>query len=94
MEAARIGDMTDHGGSVTSMAPGFPIVNIEKMPAATVGSLHICAIVAPPPHAPGPFNSGSSKVFINKKAALRVGDVCDSCGASIILARKAKVKIG
>ncbi len=43
--AARIGDMTAHGGVITG--PGCPTVLIGKMPAATMGDMHVCPMVTP-----------------------------------------------
>ena len=77
--AARVGDTTVHGGAVTG--PGTPTVLIGKMPAATLGDMHTCAI--PVPHPPvTPFTAGSGTVLIGGKPALRVGDAC-GCGAMV-----------
>ncbi len=42
--AARVGDMTAHGGTI--MPPGCPMVLIGGMPAARVGDMATC--VGPP----------------------------------------------
>jgi len=65
-----------------------PNVNINKMPAATVGSM----ATNTPPHIPiggpsfqvppsnkGTIISGSATVFINKKPAARAGDTANTC---------------
>lgn len=77
--AARVGDMTTHGGIISG--PGEPTVLIGGMPAAVAGDLHTCP-VPPPTHLPtSPFPMGSTTVFIGKKPALRTTDVC-VCGAA------------
>jgi uncharacterized Zn-binding protein involved in type VI secretion len=65
-----------------------PNVNINNMPAATVGS----TATNTPPHIPiggpsfqipptnmGTIINGSAKVFINKKPAARAGDTANTC---------------
>ena len=42
--AARIGDMTAHGGS---MVVGNPTVLIGGMPASCLGDMHVCPMVTP-----------------------------------------------
>jgi len=82
--AARVGDITAHGGTVTG--PGISNVLIGGMPAAVVGDMHICAIVPTPatPHpTTTPFTAGSSTVFVGGRPLLRVGDMA-ACGASIV----------
>ena len=78
--AARVADVTNHGGAMAG--PGSSKVIIGKMPAAVATDTHVCPIPAPA-HVPtvGPFPVGSSKVFLEKKPALRAGDACP-CGAS------------
>lgn len=78
--AARIGDKTSHGGTITG--PGEPTVLIGGMPAAVLGDNHVCSL-PPNIHQPtvSPFIEGSATVFIGGKPALRVGDSC-VCGAS------------
>ncbi|MBO4332508.1 MAG: PAAR domain-containing protein [Paludibacteraceae bacterium] len=76
--AARVGDMTNHGGVV--IGPGVPTVLIGGMPAAVMGDMHSCPI-PPPTHIPSsPFIKGSSTVLIGGKPALRTNDPC-GCGA-------------
>lgn len=87
--AARLTDMTAHGGTITG--PGVPTVLIGKMPAATLGDMHVCPMVTPGvppiPHVGGPITLGSTGVFIGKKPAARVGDmaVCVGPPSSVVL---------
>lgn len=78
--AARVGDLTNHGGTI--VGPGEPTVLIGGMPAAVATDMHVCAL-PPIGHQPtaSPFPLGSTSVFIGKKPAVRVGDTC-ICGAS------------
>lgn len=80
--AARITDMTSHGGIVAG--PGCATVMIGGMPAAIMGDLHCCTIPPPTPHPPTPFTAGSATVLIGGMPALRVGDAA-GCGASIVI---------
>ena len=63
--AARMGDMTAHGGSIVL---GLPTVLIGGMPAARVGDMHVCPMmtpgVPPIPHVGGPVTLGSVGVLI------------------------------
>lgn len=78
--AARVGDVTNHGGTV--VGPGDATVLIGGMPAAVAGDNHICPIPPNTPHiTSSPFPMGSPKVLIGGKPALRAGDTC-LCGAS------------
>ncbi len=84
--AARVGDMTAHGGAI--VAPGAPTVLIGKMPAATLSSMHVCPMfTGPVPHVGGPVILGSTGVFLGKMPAARVGDmaVCVGPPDSIVL---------
>ena len=77
--AARVGDMTAHGGTITG--PGCATVLIGNMPAATVGDLHVCpAFNGPVPHVGGPIMLGSMTVLIGGRPAARVGDTCTCVG--------------
>ena len=79
--AARVGDTTDHGGTIAG--PGEATVLIGGMPAAVAGDNHVCPLlysVPSPPHAATPFPMGSATVLIGGKPAIRVGDTC-ICGA-------------
>ena len=87
--AARLTDLTAHGGSL--VGPGVPTVLIGKIPAATLGDMHVCPMVTPAtppiPHVGGPITLGSTGVFIGKKPAARMGDMAACVGppSSIIL---------
>jgi uncharacterized Zn-binding protein involved in type VI secretion len=87
--AARLGDPTAHGGAITG--PGVPTVLIGKMPAATMGDMHVCPMVTPAtppiPHVGGPITLGSTGVFIGKKPAARMGDmaVCVGPPSTVIM---------
>ena len=75
--AARLGDMTAHGGVVTT---GNPTVLIGGQPAATVGDLHACPLCSPGPHVGGPVLLGAPTVLIGGRPAARMGDTC-ACAA-------------
>jgi len=81
--AARVGDISNHGGTITG--PGVSTVLIGGIPAAVAGDLHMCAL-PPPGHAPtvSPFPVGSSTVLIGGRPALRTTDAC-LCGAMAAL---------
>jgi len=87
--AARLTDMTAHGGTITG--PGVPTVLIGKMPAATLGDMHVCPMMTPGtppiPHVGGPITLGSTGVFIGKKPAARMGDmaVCVGPPSTVVL---------
>jgi uncharacterized Zn-binding protein involved in type VI secretion len=94
--AARVGDMTVHGGVITG--PGVPTVLIGGMPAATVGDMHTCPMVSGTvPHVGGPIlPPGSATVLIGGKPAARVGDraVCTGPPDSIAPPGCPTVQIG
>lgn len=77
--AARVGDTSNHGGTITG--PGVSTVLISKKLAAVAGDMHICSL---PPNGHQPtasvFPSGSSTVLISGRPALRTTDSC-ICGA-------------
>ena len=75
--AARLGDLTAHGGAVTS---GNPTVLIGGQPAATLGDLHVCPLCSPGPHVGGPVMVGAPTVLVGGRPAARVGDPC-ACAA-------------
>lgn len=81
--AARVGDATNHGGTITG--PGEATVLIGGMPASVANDMHVCAM-PPVSHQPtvSPFPMGSTKVLIGGKLAVRVGDTC-ICGASAMV---------
>ena len=79
MTAVRIGDVTNHGGTV--VGPGVPTVLIGGMPAAVMGDNHACIIPPNTGHLPSSvFPIGSTTVMIGGKPALRTTDAC-LCGA-------------
>lgn len=69
--AARIGDLTAHGGAIGTPPPNavavVPTVLIGGRPAAVAGCAHVCVI---PPHAALPVN-----VVLPDLAAAVTGDV-------------------
>lgn len=79
--AARVGDTTAHGGSITL---GAPTVTICGMPAARIGDMHVCPLQTPGtppiPHVGGPVNIGSPVVTICGMPAARVGDMAVCVG--------------
>lgn len=89
--AARVGDTTTHGGTVTG--PGVATVLIGGMPAAVALDIHVCSL-PPSGHQPtvSPFPMGSATVLISNKPAIRTGDAC-GCGASVVVG-EATVIIG
>jgi uncharacterized Zn-binding protein involved in type VI secretion len=79
--AARVSDVTSHGGAITG--PGVATVLVGGLPAAVAGDLHVCPI--PPPHpVVSAFPLGSVTVLIQGRPALRVGDAC-ICGAAAVV---------
>lgn len=79
--AARMGDMTAHGGSIVV---GFPTVLIAGQPAARLGDMHVCPMVTPGlppiPHVGGPITLGSATVLIGGQPAARMGDMATCVG--------------
>ena len=76
--AARIGDMTAHGGVVTL---GQPTVLIGGMPAARATDMHACPMFnGPQPHVGGPITMGSPTVLIGGMPAARMGDMATCAG--------------
>jgi uncharacterized Zn-binding protein involved in type VI secretion len=79
--AARIGDLTAHGGSIVV---GMPTVLIGGQPAARLGDMHVCPMVTPGlppiPHVGGPITLGSATVLIGGQPAARVGDMATCVG--------------
>ncbi len=79
--AARMGDMTAHGGVISV---GFPMVLIGGQPAARVGDMHTCPMATPGtppvPHVGGPIAMGSPTVMIGGMPAARVGDTATCVG--------------
>lgn len=80
--AARMGDMTAHGGAIVK---GEPTVLIGGLPAARVGDMHTCPMVnpgvPPPPHVGGPIMPpGCPTVLIGGLPAACVGDMATCAG--------------
>ncbi len=76
--AARMGDMTAHGGTVML---GKPTVLMGKMPASTMGDTHVCPMVTGVvPHVGGPITLGSTGVLVCKVPAARVSDITVCAG--------------
>jgi len=65
------------GGPV--IGPGAPLVLIGKLPAALVGDN--CTCIAPVPL--DPITKGSTTVLINKKPAVRMGDMTGHGGVIV-----------
>jgi uncharacterized Zn-binding protein involved in type VI secretion len=74
---ARLGDPTDHGGTIIS---GAARTLVDGKPAARVDDQHECGYWY---HGTGTITKGSERTFIEGKAAARVGDTT-SCGATIV----------
>ena len=89
MMAARMGDMTAHGGSIVV---GLPTVLIGGMPAARLTDMHVCPMVtpagpAPIPHVGGPITGpGAPTVLIGGVPAARVGDMLVCTGPPDVIA--------
>ncbi len=79
--AARVSDLTAHGGMVCS---GCPTVLIGGLPAARAGDMHACPMLSPMtppvPHAGGPIASGCTTVMIGGQPAARQTDLCLCAG--------------
>ena len=76
--AARIGDMTSHGGVIVV---GQPNVLIGGMPAARATDMHTCPMFnGPQPHVGGPVAMGSTGVLIGGMPAARMGDMAICAG--------------
>lgn len=79
--AARMGDVTAHGGTIVA---GFPTVLIGGQPAARMGDMHVCPMVTPGvppiPHVGGPITMGSATVLIGGQPAARMGDMATCTG--------------
>lgn len=76
--AARIGDMTAHGGCIVV---GCPTVLIGGMPAARATDMHVCPMLTVlVPHVGGPIAMGSAGVLIGGMPAARMGDMAVCVG--------------
>ena len=84
--AARLGDMTAHGGAISA---GSPTVSIGNKPAARVTDMHSCPMVTGVvPHVGGPINPpASTTVKIDNKPAARVGDQLTCTGPTDVIAQ-------
>lgn len=81
--AARVGDTTAHGGTITG--PGAVTVLIGGMPAARLTDMHVCPMqtpgVPPIPHVGGPIvGPGAPTVLIGGMPAAVMGDSCVCVG--------------
>lgn len=79
MPAARMGDLTAHGGVIVL---GCPTVLIGGQPAARVSDMHTCPLVTGVvPHVGGPvLPPGGVTVLIGGLPAARVGDMLTCVG--------------
>lgn len=77
--AARMGDLTAHGGTILA---GDPNTIIGGKPAARLTDMHTCPMVTGiVPHVGGPVSTpGSSTVIISGLPAARVTDMCTCTG--------------
>jgi uncharacterized Zn-binding protein involved in type VI secretion len=81
LPAARLGDLTAHGGGLTTVSSD---VIIGGKPSARAQDMHLCSLVdpGPLPHVGGPaLPPSSSSVFITFRSAAR-GDACSCSGAA------------
>ena len=83
--AARLGDLTAHGGPIVN---GAGLVFVEGQPAARVGDAVVCPLTPPaappPPHVGGPIlPPGEPTVFIEGLPAARLGDTAICTGGGI-----------
>ena len=93
--AARLGDLTSHGGPLVP-GPGALTVLIGGKPAWRAGSdTMICPLATPQPHGGGVVTFGSATVFIGGLPAARLGDVIiDAGGPNAIVGGAPNVLIG
>lgn len=71
--AARLGDLTAHGGAIVT---GFPQVLIGNQPAARILDMHVCPqVTVLVPHIGGPLVLGSFTVMTGNMPQSRVGDL-------------------
>jgi uncharacterized Zn-binding protein involved in type VI secretion len=73
---ARLGDRTNHGGTIIS---GAAKTFVNGIPTARKGDLHSCPLEG---HGVTPIATGSSKTIIEGQPAARIGD-STGCGAVI-----------
>ncbi|GAA2751243.1 MULTISPECIES: PAAR domain-containing protein [Kitasatospora] len=80
--AARVGDPTGHPGVIGP--PGVPTVLIGGLPAAVVGTPHVCSFPPPAVHPPSAIAPpGCPTVLIGGLPAARMGDLA-ACGAPVV----------
>ncbi len=78
MPAARLGDVTSHGGTIIL---GAPTVLIGGMPAARIADMQVCPLITVlVPHVGGPITLGSSGVLIGGMPAARMNDMATCVG--------------
>lgn len=78
LPAARITDMTAHGGMITL---GSPTTLIGGMPASRIGDLHTCPMVTVAvPHVGGPIVLGAFNVLVGGPPQARLTDMCTCVG--------------
>jgi len=76
--AARIRDLTMHGGMITL---GTPTTLIGNMPASRLGDLHTCPMVTVlVPHVGGPIVFGAFNVLVGGPPQARILDPCVCVG--------------
>lgn len=82
-QAARVGDQTTHGGSITG--PGEPTVLIGGKPAVRIGDMQACPMMSGTvPHGSTPIMQGVQSVLIGGKPAATSGDMAGPpCAGSI-----------
>jgi uncharacterized Zn-binding protein involved in type VI secretion len=79
MFAARVTDLTTHGGFISG--PGCPTILIGGKPAAVAGDAQACPLVdGVKPHAGGAIMMGSTTVLFGGRPAARVGDLTQCVG--------------
>ncbi|MGL4650012.1 MAG: PAAR domain-containing protein [Caldilineaceae bacterium] len=77
--AARVGDMTAHGGVI--VGPGAPTLMIGGLPAALLGDMHTCPMfTGPVPHVGGPITLASMTVTYMGRGLAYVGSICTCVG--------------
>jgi len=82
--AARLTDITAHGGTVVV---GCPTVLINNLPASRIGDTHVCPMVTGVvPHVGGPFVLGSFTVIVGDVPQSRVMDMLICVGPPDMLA--------
>jgi uncharacterized Zn-binding protein involved in type VI secretion len=91
--AARMGDVTAHGGAILS---GAPNVLIAGLPAAALGDMHTCPIADPTPHVGGPvLGPGVPTVLICGRPAAVMGNQLTCVGVpDVIVSGAPTVLIG